>query len=523
MSKLLTITRKVELRFNTPHREEINQHYRTLKGWRDIACNGANMIISLLYTGLKAESFTYLDKKVQGLRNTATWEELDYKEQKKLSKEEDQEIYKVINAEKQELFNYKTETTYYYERLTQYYNDLKPPSVILSCLANMVVGDFNTNKKDYLRHDQSLRTYKKNMPIPFTAQSIRNVRKSVNVEKDKEYKDFCFTLFGLPLRTNLGRDRSNNYFLLNEAFSEWFLPDGIWNIESQISELILKSRADDTDQNTNVHHLGAVVISISYKKQTDKEAITPEQRLAEPHRYIIHAELNGSPYNFSMKPMRPSKKADETEKSVKGYKIVSNYKLGDSKIQLVKDEQYDKESGEKKERTKIFLLASLQFEEQPWELDEKKIAYCELDPLVPLKVTIGTKTFTIGSKEEFMYRRLGIMGAYRNKQKQLKFEGGGRGRKHKLEALEIYTKYEKDVVSNKIHKYSAELIKICLENQCKYIYLRKPKVPDSVKTDDEKLLIRTWSYGQLDQAIEYKALKKRIELVREDIPTASAE
>lgn len=500
MAKLITVTRKIELRINTPNKEEKNQYYKTLKSWRDVACNGANMAISMMYCNLKGENITYLNKKLTAITGRPfEFEALEKKIQAKMSKDEDKEIYKEIEAEKREFFE-SSEVAHYYRLLAAYYQGTGMKTAILSCIANQVASDFSTDKRDYLLHNQSLRTYKRNMPIPFTAQSIRKVHRSRDEEKDREYKDFCFSLFGIPFRTFFGQDRSNNYKLLNEAFSEWFLPDWAFKHEEELSKIIYDLREENKDEGVNVFYMGETTIAIEYIRHGH-----------ESHKYRITATIGDKQHIYYMFPKKPVKEAGSTVGKIPGYKIGSNYKLCDSKIQI-KEEQFDNGSGGKSERTKLFLLASLQFEEEPWTLDNNKAAYCELDPEIPIKVTIGKKTYNIGSKNDFEYRRIGIQGAYQATQKDLKGTKGGRGRKRKMQGLDRYAQYEKDVVKLKIHQYSRALLKICLENNCKYIYLRIPKKPKDNSTDEAKYLIRNWSYGQFQTTIEWKGMRLGFEI-----------
>lgn len=494
MAKLVTLTRKIELRFNVTDAAERNSHYGTLKRWRDVACNGANMVISAMYANLKGEGVAFIEKKLRSLTDKPfEFEALEEKIKKAQLKADDKEIYKEIEAEKREAYE-TSEVNYYYRLLAAYYAAANVPTAILSCLANHVSKDFINDKSDYLRHNQSLRNYKKNMPMPFTAASIRNVRKSYDAEKDQEYKDFAFTLFGLPFRTNFGRDKSNNYVIMSRALSAHFLPQIIDDSEERFNQLIMAAREACVDEEDDiVHHLGDIDLSISYM-----------QRGKDSHQYNLVATIGNKTYEFVMRPMKPKKVAGSDITVIPGYKIASDYKLCDSKIQ-VREEQYDNNAGGKSERTKLFLLASIQFEAKAWDLDPNKAAYCELDPETPIKVIIGKKTVKIGSKEEFEYRRLGIQGAYRQTQINLKYTNGGRGRGHKLQALAKYNRYEKDVVKDKIHNYTSQVIKYCLDNNCKHIYLRIPKKPTDNKTDEEKFLIRNWSYGQTQTMLEYKA------------------
>jgi hypothetical protein len=516
--KQVTISRKIEIRINTTNKDEKDEYYRTLRAWRDVACNGANMAISAMYTTLKGENITYLEKKLESIRGRSfDFEDLEKKAQRALSKDEDQPIYELIKQEKKDLF-ITSELAFYYRMLALYYKDAGIPTAIISCISSQVMKDFTSDKSDYLRNNQSLRTYKKKMPIPFTSASIRHIHRSIennpkNGEEKKVYKDFCFTLFGIPLRTHFGRDKSNNYHLLNEAFSMHFLPDAIKDAQKRLSDRLLESRAAGNGERTNLYMLGDIIFSAEYEnREDDTEKVNKEGEIEE-HRYVITAtvsclDANKQPVTTEHKFLMIPCKIDKKD----AYKIASNYKLGDSKIQLMEKQEEDS-FGKKYERTKIFLLASLTFDKEPWKLDEDSICYCELDPEIPIKGRVGNKKFQIGNKEEFQYRRTGIQGAYRKHQINLAYNNGGRGRAKKLQALDKYKTYEKDVVSDKIHNYTNRLIKICLDNNCKYIYLCAPKKPVGQDTEEEKYLIRNWSYGQVQMKIESKASRYNIEVV----------
>ncbi len=496
--------------------------YKKLKAWRDVACNGANMAISAMYTTLKGENISFLEKKLGAIRNRSfDFEDLEKKIQSQLSKDENKEIYTEINQEKKE-FHQTSEVNFYYRMLAIYYQDQGIPTAILSCIANQVNSDFIANKSDYLKHMQSLRTYKHKMPIPFTAQSIRAIRHfTIEGQGDKQFKDFCFTLFGVPFRTRFGRDRSNNYFLLKEAFSSEFLPSSIKEKQRKFSDLILEQRvagrlrqqdAGDPERPV-VFPLGAITLSLTWKTLSDdpKKAIDD----GKDHYYDALATVSEvqsdnttrvSEHTFRMVPCKIDK--------VDAYKITSKYKLCDSKIQVA-EERHKESFGKKYEGTKLYLLASLSFEKEPWYLDPEKTAYCELDPDTPIKVTIGANTIHIGSRNEFKFRRMGIQGAFRETQRALQHTKGGRGRKRKLQGLDRFHQYEKDVVKLKIHEYSSKLIEICKENNCKTIYLRMPKVPEEVQTDEQKLLIRNWSYAMMDTRIFDKASRWDIDVFNE--------
>lgn len=189
-----------------------------------------------------------------------------------------------------------------------------------------------------------------------------------------------------------------------------------------------------------------------------------------------------------------------------------DYKLCDSSLQI--------------KGTKIFLLAVFQFESEKKQLNPKKSAFVRLGVNNPMVVTIGKKTYNIGTKEEFLHRRLQIQAGRRRLQAALKYNTGGKGRAKKLKTLENWEEIEKNYVSTKLHTYSKELIKLCLDNKIGNIVIlnqdeeftsfeeqRKTILSNTELSPKEKkeliaekeFVIRNWSYYSLNTKIEYKA------------------
>lgn len=86
----------------------------------------------------------------------------------------------------------------------------KVPSDIYSCLNQAVCKTFKETIGDYLRGNASMRTYKNNIPIPFSANAIANIHKADDGR-------FYFTLFGIPFACRLGADRSNNEAVIDRC------------------------------------------------------------------------------------------------------------------------------------------------------------------------------------------------------------------------------------------------------------------------------------------------------------------
>lgn len=88
----------------------------------------------------------------------------------------------------------------------------KVPADIYSCLNQAVAKIFKESVTDVNKGEATLRSYKNNIPIPFSAKSLSNIHKAADGH-------FYFTLFGVPFACMLGRDRSNNEAIIERCIS----------------------------------------------------------------------------------------------------------------------------------------------------------------------------------------------------------------------------------------------------------------------------------------------------------------
>lgn len=191
-------------------------------------------------------------------------------------------------------------------------------------------------------------------------------------------------------------------------------------------------------------------------------------------------------------------------KDLSGNKIIferylqGEYKLCDSSIQVVK----------KNGKSRIFLLAVFQFDKLRVNVDPKKVGTVKLDFETPMILTIGDKTIKIGSKQEFLHRRLAIQAGLRRAQIASKYNKGGKGIQKKIAAIERYKESEISYVSSRIHKYSAELINLCIKYKIGTLVLDNMKeVIEKTKEENNEFLLRNWSYFGLREKISYKSNK----------------
>ena len=181
----MIITRKIQIYVSDEDTKEKKEYIHTLYSWRDLVRRGANMIVAHKFTQQNIRDFTYL-------------------------KDEIKDKFYVKDILKEGKGMSEQNTTY---RLLSDMMKGKVPSDIFSCLNQAVAHTFKETVKDLNIGKASLRSYKNNIPMPFSAKSLSNIH------WNEEDKRFYFTLFGIPFGVALGRDRSNNQVIIERCIS----------------------------------------------------------------------------------------------------------------------------------------------------------------------------------------------------------------------------------------------------------------------------------------------------------------
>lgn len=292
------------------------------------------------------------------------------------------------NTDEEGILNTSRMNTTY--RLLSAYFKGEIPTDILSTLNTTLYKNFQSDRKAYWKGERSLRTYKKDIPIPFSSKSMK-------LSNDEQGRDFKISLFKLPFRTYLGKDRSDKRILLQRV-------------------------------------------------------------------------------------------------------LVGQIKACSSAIKVIKG--------------KIFLLLSLKMPQKDHVLQEHLIAEASLSIEHPISVSIDNDCYQIGTKEEFLYRRIAIQAARHRLQRAITYNRGGNGRKRKLKSLDHYNQKEKNYVDSRLHLYSRRLIDICIKSQAGTLLLVNQSNKEEIAKEDE-FLLRNWSYYGLIEKIKYKAKMAGINVIIE--------
>ena len=163
---------------------------------------------------------------------------------------------------------------------------------------------------------------------------------------------------------------------------------------------------------------------------------------------------------------------------------------------------------------KIFLLATFQVPKDEHALQPEAAAEATLAMEIPIRVRIGRHSYAIGTKEDFLYRRLAIQQALHRRQQAATYNRSKNGLARKLQHLERYRGAEKRYVNYKLHVYSRRLIDLCIKHRVATLLLMGQQQQEAAAREDA-FLLRNWSYCSLKDKIAYKARKAGIALVVE--------
>ena len=163
---------------------------------------------------------------------------------------------------------------------------------------------------------------------------------------------------------------------------------------------------------------------------------------------------------------------------------------------------------------KIYWLAVFEFEKEEHLLKPEIIAEASLSLEHPIVAKAGNVRINIGSKEEFLYRRLAIQASQKRIQDGVVYARSGNGVKRKQKALYKTKNLESRYISNRFHVYSRQLINFCIRQQAGTLVIKNQEDKIGIAKDNE-FVLRNWSYYELQTKIKYKAEKAGIELIIE--------
>ena len=137
---------------------------------------------------------------------------------------------------------------------------------------------------------------------------------------------------------------------------------------------------------------------------------------------------------------------------------------------------------------KTYLLAVFEIEKERHTLKPDVIAQASLSLEYPIVVKIGMTKLSIGTREEFLYRRLAIQAARKRAEEGATFSRSGQGRKRKTKAVQRFHEKEKNYVSHRLHRYSRKLIDFCVKHQAGTLILINQENKIGIAKEEEFVL-----------------------------------
>jgi len=179
----MTLTRKIEIFISEDDNELRKQCYRQVFNWRHLVVNGANELLSYLYSIERLKYYKFL--------NDNSKIELGITGASGKPVKENSASYVLLS-----------------ERMKG-----RIPMDILNCVQRLAVKKYLSIKSEIFKGNSALFTYKNNTPIPFSSRSMKHL--SLNEELNR----YFFSLFGIRFGIILGRDRSNNKRVIDNCIS----------------------------------------------------------------------------------------------------------------------------------------------------------------------------------------------------------------------------------------------------------------------------------------------------------------
>lgn len=194
---LITITRKISLNIA----DNVKEGYEKLYSWNEQVFRAANTAASHMYFQNNMREFFYLTDRgkilFSDINKPIDSEKMNDKERGLI-----QDGYeRVLNTSKQN-------TTY--QVLSDHFKGTLPAD-IYSNLNAQLAATFAKETKEYFSGKRSLRSYKRDMPMPISAKSIRNIKLT------EDEKNYSFTILGINFKTFFGfRGKGNDKKIMFE-------------------------------------------------------------------------------------------------------------------------------------------------------------------------------------------------------------------------------------------------------------------------------------------------------------------
>lgn len=160
----------------------------------------------------------------------------------------------------------------------------------------------------------------------------------------------------------------------------------------------------------------------------------------------------------------------------------------------------------------MYLLLCVNIPDKKAELDPKTVVGLDLGINVPIYGAVNNDKNVhcpIGNREQFLNQKTHFIKRGRALQCSVKDAKGGKGRIHKLKALDRLKKAERNWTKTMNHTYSHQAVEFAVKQGAGVIQMEDlsgfGKLRNGKADKTREFLLRNWCYFELQQMIEYKA------------------
>ncbi len=227
----IILTRKIQLVINCRDKDALKEYYDRIYAYQRMTCRAANMIYTHLFLQDRLKDLIYLTDETRVKLADASKDEDGI-----LTTSHMNSVYRTLSA-------------HFLKHL---------PSSTLSNLNQAVYRTYRSNRDLYWKGEKSIPNFRKDIPIPFSSRDII-------LREEEDGKNFTFSLFKIPFRTYLGRDRSGSRQMLRRIVSgELPLRQSAIQIKNNRIYLLASLEAEKQSSRPDLSLIAEVSLSMEY-------------------------------------------------------------------------------------------------------------------------------------------------------------------------------------------------------------------------------------------------------------------
>ena len=217
----MIITRRIQLDFTIKNRESQNNFWKILRKLNYSVFQASNEIVNSQFFNevylfrQHVSDYKFIDEEMKSLKKQFAQKSTSLEEKKEILYEltRDKIVKEKINENRYEYFKQEFDVSIQhssYDVIKQLYPDIPPK--IRAALNYRIFKDFKRDLLAVKNGLQTLRTYRKNIPIPFTVDALK-------ISIDERNRFVLNWLFGIKFFLHFGKDDSQNQEIVLKILS----------------------------------------------------------------------------------------------------------------------------------------------------------------------------------------------------------------------------------------------------------------------------------------------------------------